>query len=68
MGPFHWVVVAVWAVVAGWLVFSIAGAVVKAIFFGDGPVPPPSAAQVLPSDSQPPAPRPAPQPAEAPSR
>jgi hypothetical protein len=40
MGPFHWVVVAVWAVVAGWLVFSIAGAVVKAIFFGDGPVPP----------------------------
>lgn len=46
LGPFHWVVLAVWAVVAGWLIFSIAGSVVKAIFFGDGPLRSDAAADV----------------------
>ncbi|MCB9729019.1 MAG: hypothetical protein H6744_07185 [Deltaproteobacteria bacterium] len=38
MGPFHWAVLAIWACVAGWLIASVAGSVVSAVFFGAGPV------------------------------
>lgn len=59
LGPFHWAVVVVWFVLAGWLLVSVVGSVVSDAFFGDGPVKP------APTDSsrgEGPAPPPSPDP------
>ncbi|MGM0578198.1 MAG: hypothetical protein ACQEXJ_20915 [Myxococcota bacterium] len=38
LGKFHWIVLGVWFVLAGWLLVSIVTSVVGALYFGDGPV------------------------------
>ena len=38
LGNAHWTVLAIWAVLTGWLLISMISSVVDSLFFGDGPL------------------------------